>query len=84
VTAAFTAQTFRPHIGEQFRVTLESGQELDLELVEVTAVSAGGAGLRPPFSILFAGQRPPEPGRCHSFHPARLFLKSRPQPQSVR
>ena len=73
VTSAFTVETFRPHIGERFRVTLESGQELDLELVEVTAGSAGGAGLRPPFSILFTGQLDPLlPQKTYSFQHEEL------------
>jgi hypothetical protein len=47
VTAAFTAQTFRPHIGEQFRVTLESEQELRFRIGQAVVKAGardGGSG----------------------------------------
>jgi hypothetical protein len=73
VTDVFTAETFSPRIGERFHVTLENGQKLDLELVEVTASSARGAGLRPPFSILFTGALEPLlPQKTYSFQHEEL------------
>jgi hypothetical protein len=79
VIAAFTAETFRPRIAEQFRVTLEGGHTLELQLVEVTAAaeaptsSAGRAGLRRPFSILFTGPLGPLlPQKTYSFQHEEL------------
>jgi hypothetical protein len=36
VVISFTAETFRPRIAEQFRVALEGGHTLELQLEEVT------------------------------------------------
>ena len=52
---------------------MESGEKLDLELVEVTAGPAGGAGLRAPFSILFTGSLDPLlPQKTYSFQHEEL------------
>jgi len=52
---------------------MESGEKLELELVEVTTGSAGGAGRRPPFSILFTGALDPLlPQQTYSFQHEEL------------
>jgi hypothetical protein len=57
----FTPSTFTELVGEPFRLLLDDGSALDLELVSVTPAPAhpGEARARAPFSIVFCG--PPDP-----------------------
>jgi hypothetical protein len=41
VAADFTAETFRPHVGELFMFGLEDGREVELELVEIEEGAPG-------------------------------------------
>ena len=57
-----TLATFEPRLGESFRIALDDGGGVDVELVEAAASSAGAAppeGLREPFSIVFRGPLEP-------------------------
>jgi uncharacterized protein DUF6916 len=63
---SFTRDTFAGRVGEQFRLRLDEGVTLELELAVVTDLSqrsAGpprpGAARRSPFSLLFRGPRDP-------------------------
>ena len=57
----FTPATFSELVGEPFRLVLDDGSGLDLELVSVTPTPTrpGEARRRAPFSVLFRG--PAEP-----------------------
>ena len=60
VVESFTLETFLAHVGERFRLRLEPGETVELELVEATEVGAGGgAAARSQFSVVFRG--PSEP-----------------------
>jgi hypothetical protein len=62
VLSDVTLATFEPRLGESFRIALDDGQSLDVELVEAAA-SWGGAppseGRGEPFSIVFRGPYEP-------------------------
>ncbi len=45
-------ESFSGRIGEKFRVRLDSGDEVDFELIEASGV-AGDETKRPPFSLVF-------------------------------
>ena len=72
----FTVETFRPHLGERFR--LDSEPAMDVELIE-----AEGVGERPfeasgrvPFSLVFRGPLEPVlPQRIYRFDSTRLPKK---------
>ena len=59
----FTADTFRPYIGDTFRIHRDVSQPLDTSLIEVTELGRKPAGAanarftRAPFSIVFRGPR---------------------------
>ncbi|MGN6258719.1 MAG: DUF6916 family protein [Solirubrobacterales bacterium] len=57
--AELTLETFRPAVGEAFRVGGEGGARVELLLVEASPQDAGPHAPRPPFSLLFNG--PAEP-----------------------
>jgi hypothetical protein len=62
VLTDLTLATFEPRLGESFRIALDEGQGVDVELVEAVASAGGGArgeGLREPFSIVFRGPYEP-------------------------
>jgi hypothetical protein len=62
VAERLTEAQFSPYLGEMFRLVLDPGSVLELELVEVAAIGAGQAsehGRSDPFSIVFRG--PAEP-----------------------
>jgi len=61
MVADFTHPTFAELVGEPFRLLLDDGTALELELVSVTPAPThpGEARERAPFSIVFRG--PPEP-----------------------
>jgi hypothetical protein len=54
--------TFEPRLGESFRIALDDGRRIDVELIEAAA-SRGSAppseGLREPFAIVFRGPYEP-------------------------
>jgi hypothetical protein len=55
----FTLATFSGHVGETFRLFLESGEALEAQLLQATSLSAKGPGgeevprKRAPFSLIF-------------------------------
>ena len=51
----FTLETFRPHVGELFRVIVDEKWEMHMVLTEVSAWSEQSArgGDRAPFSLVF-------------------------------
>ena len=56
----FTVTTFSPHLGKTFRISMDSSQALDLELIEATDLSTRYTsepveGRGRPFSIVFRG-----------------------------
>ena len=56
----FTVATFSAHLGKTFRISMDSSQPLDLELIEATDLSARypserAEGKWRPFSIVFRG-----------------------------
>ena len=61
----FTQATFANHVGEKFRINLESSDPLELELINVTDLASGEAardpkpGRQEPFSLLFCGPAQP-------------------------
>jgi hypothetical protein len=67
-----TIDTFTPHVGETFRMQVAPAQVLDLELVQVTPLSAQMADGteatrgRRPFSLLFRGP-------AHVVAPQRIY-----------
>jgi hypothetical protein len=65
----FTPATFSELVGEPFRLLLDDGSGLDLELVSVTPapVRPGEAREREPFSIVFRG--PTEPVAPQRIYP---------------
>ena len=67
----FTADTFAPRLHERFELVLDD-RRLDLELVEVTGLAAGGAERRAQFSIVFSG--PSEP-----VLPQRIYRLEHPE-----
>jgi hypothetical protein len=72
----FTLDTFSGRIGERFAIRLESGEELEAELVEANALGAADAEprvARAPFSIVFRGPSDPVlPQRIYRFAHAEL------------
>ncbi len=74
----FTASTFQPLVRECFRVHPGEAPPVELELLQVTLLTASGPGWqtvprrRDPFSLLFRGpQAPVLPQKIHRFeHPA--------------
>ena len=54
-----TVETFRPHIGDRFRMGPASGPTLDAELIEATKLRDATGDGRAPFSLVFRG--PDEP-----------------------
>jgi hypothetical protein len=55
-----TCEAFSPHVGETFRLSVESGDGLDLELVEAEfCKTQDSTSDRKPFALVFRG--PPEP-----------------------
>jgi len=79
---ALSADQFSPHVGSIFRLPVDDGEDLDLELVDVAARpgdTVEGAQ-RQPFSILFRGpaDRVFEQQTCSMVHPVlgelSLFL----------
>ena len=79
---AFTVETFAERVGELFRVTLEDGSTLELELASATAAPTrpNEAPRRAPFSIVFHGpQELVLPQRIYRFEhdelgPFELFI----------
>ena len=45
-------ESFSGRVGEKFRVRLDSGDEVDFELIEASGVG-GDENKRPPFSLVF-------------------------------
>jgi hypothetical protein len=78
----FTPSTFTELVGEPFRLLLDDGSALDLELVSVPPAPThpGDAHRRTPFSIVFRGpQEPVLPQRIYrleneSLGPFELFI----------
>ena len=71
----FTPATFSELVGEPFRLLLDDGSALELELVSVTPAPThpGGARTREPFSIVFRGPMEPVlPQRIYQFENERL------------
>lgn len=71
----FTHTTFSELTGELFRLLLDDGSTLDLELVSVTPAPTrpSGAARREPFSIVFRGpQEPLLPQRIYPFESESL------------
>lgn len=55
-----TIEPFREQVGRQFRIYPQSGEPVEVELVEANALTASRgapAGSRPPFSLIFRGPR---------------------------
>jgi hypothetical protein len=70
VLSGLTLARFESRLGDSFRIALENGQRIDVELVEAAASGAGATppeGVREPFSIVFRG--PFEP-----VLPQRIYL----------
>lgn len=53
------AEHFEEHVGREFRLATEDGDELELTLVEAKVVGGGSADRRRPFSLLWRGPREP-------------------------
>jgi hypothetical protein len=76
VLESFSVETFADRVGEAFRVRLDDGSELELQLASATAAPtrpSDGPRSRAPFSIVFHG--PPEPvlpQRIYSFEHGAL------------
>jgi hypothetical protein len=71
----FTPATFSELVGEPFRLLLDDGSALDLELVSVTPapVHPGEAREREPFSVVFRGPTEPVvPQRIYRLENERL------------
>ncbi len=77
--AKLTADTFAPHIGEQFRVDPGAEPAFDLTLVEVSEDTQQGAPRRP-FCVVFrGGPQLPQPQRVYRLEhdalgPLEIFL----------
>jgi hypothetical protein len=69
----FTLATFEPHLGSVFRLALENGGSLELELAEARSLGIDGwSGDREPFSLLFLSPREP-------LLPQRIYTLEHPQ-----
>ena len=75
----FTTETFTPHLGTIFRISLAEVPGLDVELITVTPqepqppASPAAHGRRAPFSLLFRGPRTPIlPQRTYSLAHAQI------------
>jgi hypothetical protein len=57
----FNVQTFRPHLGEAFRIEVGDGSQLEAILTEATALGEGmpQRDRRAPFSIVLRGPQHP-------------------------
>lgn len=74
-----TKETFSRHLGKRFRIQVEPGREVEMELTEATTLGAGeGPKNRPesfrpePFSIVFRGPK-------DSLLPQRIYRVSHPE-----
>jgi hypothetical protein len=59
---SLTLETFKPRIGERFRLSAEGGQTIAVTLVEATALGGGTSApstRRTPFSLVFLGPLDP-------------------------
>ena len=57
---SLTVDTFTPRIGERFRLLIDAGTTMPMELFDATTLGSSGSALgRTPFSILFRGPMTP-------------------------
>jgi hypothetical protein len=68
VLETFTLATFTPYLGQTFRLTVDAGRRLDVELIEATGAPQGR-----PFSLVFRGPKDPRLSqRIYAFAHDRL------------
>ncbi len=70
---SFNVETFVPRLGEVFRVLVDEGSELAMELVSVEPYRERAQGRRAPFSLVFLGPSEPLlPQRIYRFRHEEL------------
>ena len=54
-----TREAFAEHLGKTFRIDVDGGEPVTVELIEATALGHGSPGRREPFSLVFRGPATP-------------------------
>ena len=54
-----TREAFAEHLGKTFRIDVDGGEPVTVELIEATSLGQKSSGRREPFSLVFRGPATP-------------------------